>query len=406
MGFWNFTLGTALAVLFACYARRHWQDWTAARTAVLMVAAAVIVATHIIPALFFSYLLLLLLLESPTGNLQPSLPSPRHRAVIAVAIVPIVSLALYATKNHSHAAIFNTSPRGILQAILYYPSTAFDVIRVPYVDAEYATAALALVVLVTAVIVFTKRGVPAIARSPYFAGGSVMLLASIVLNDGQGGGAFLQGRLALFSFTLFVAWALAESPGGPLLSVATMLIVVSGAFGVMALITQFRDLDAYTKEVMGAIQAVNPRPGARFVTVRYETPTIEKTYGMQRLRMPYLAAEAVGWDADPDKIVNMTTVEPTTIVFPVHLRLPDSCLMEIQAMAEVSIDGHSHDLEQFLACTPIDNVVVVGEYGADWMPRPDEPGLFGVLERGGFVLAGIQGNPPYIRIFAKAPQSN
>jgi len=389
MGFWNFTLGTALCLLAIGYMKRRMSVLAAS------IAAPVIGLCHPLPLVLFGGMLMLFLWE----DLQGRRPRAPDYALLGIALCSLMFIAI--TGQTGGGFVLRQSWREFAEAALYYPVDAFETVKLPYVDQRYTTAILAAMIAGASLEVVRKRQWWAAFGSALFAGGVGLFDLRMIAADAQAGGAYLAPRLSLYSFLLLTSWALPRVPffrGAVLFAVLASSIVTTAGLWPM-----LRNVDLFTREFVAAGADARLVAGHTAVKVRYDAPALDEAHELQRLRMTTLLPQVADWIAADRGLTHLTTYEVLSTTFPVRMRPVDTDVMHaLERLGDMPRPEHTADLRRVIEKLDVHYVIVLGESGPDWQSEPGTPGLFEVLNTHTYMLIGQRGSPAFIRIFARA----
>ena len=375
IGYYNFYIGMVLCLFVAGFYLRHAAALTWPRALLIAVGGVGLALTHPVPAALTIVTLGTLALWAVIFNHQhwrTCMP-----AILALSPA-IVLLMLFARRTHAPVHYMPDA----WHSLKYFPMQAFATAGGTWGTQLWAWPVM-LAAIVAGMLLMRReewrgpRGALAVVAALCFAG--YLLLP----DEGFGGGeakirfawaTFLFGALMVTGVQRLRAWQL------PL----TMWLAVTLAVNLAVTLKTARGLSAVARDYLTATSAIPP--GARFVRLRYHTPSIPWRYGFSgNFSDPLLHLDA--YAAVTGRSVDLADWQPANPVFSVGLNRGLTDQGQALWSLESPFPDGSGTLRQLRQTLPIEYVVVVGEDTAEATRGTDFQQLLAELESSAHLVA-------------------
>lgn len=311
MGFWGFTLASALAFFATGWLWRRLPGWKPLYVVPFALVFILILITHPLPASFL--LAMLCLIGADAYRRQALLPAGRNSLLLLIVVLAGLMgfiLSNLGAKNGKGPSLFVNSTQQLAEAVLFFPNDAFEVIRLPHADSRYILACQALFILLALRSAWLARNQWKSEHALVLlvaAGG--LLIGRLLLNDAQAGGAFLISRLGFYAWTLLCIWAWTrpEQPAWrPWLHAA---LAVSLLLSLPSFFWAIRNYSAAVSVMEQTFQAAKLRSGDTFIraTLPNSIPPSERRF--DRYRLLTLLPHSVDWIAASNHAFHLSNYE-------------------------------------------------------------------------------------------------
>ncbi|HEY4359917.1 MAG TPA: hypothetical protein VGN17_03060 [Bryobacteraceae bacterium] len=359
IGFYNFYLGMALALLLAGFYLRSITSFTSRRAAALSLGLTVLFFVHVLPATLAMLIVALAALwihvaiPLKQGH-RPSVPV----APLAIALGPPVLLLFFFVR---HSLGRTPYVPAIRESWKIFPMHVF---------ASAQGWSGEETVLVRVMLLFLLLGIAVLKRAewqtprPALAVASLLSFAGYLLVPNQGfGGDAIKIRL---SWSMFIFGCTLAASAARLLPLRIPLALCITGFLAANLITTTRNLRNISHAVTAYESALDAVPsGSTFIRLRYGTQAVRESYGFDQVAMdPLFHADA--WVASRRRLIDLTDVFALNRLFPVTFR--KEITGEQQNWLYHLEDSEAHGFPTFahvLDTVPFDYVVLVGDTGSE-----------------------------------------